>query len=327
VYPLANGSNTWIDATSAGNAWATSYYQDAITPGVRTWHWNGSSWQRVSVPASFAKRGVVISFAASPDGSAWIFAGLPGSKAGQIYALHGTSHGLAVNETFAAEIDTAVAPAANDVWAFSFPDSTAGKHYAMHYNGRSWTKKPFLPMVAYTATAASPSDIWVGGSGTSSNDALGHWNGSSWSYTGLPRLTVPHGDTASVTDLASAGSGSVWGLVGLTDCGSPDCAAGAILIHWTGGGWRQITIPAGLVRLSHWEGVWVEPDGSGGAWVGVSPPPNVGMALPPAPPVTVLHYSHGSWSRPSVPAGLSSVDLIPGTTSVWGSANAGIVRS
>jgi hypothetical protein len=251
-------------------------------------------------------------------------------------------------------IIAASAPAANDIWAVTWFGGCI-----LHWNGKAWSVAKRLPWNGKGlepqltgVVALSAKNVWVfGGSGYTLGWGTWHYNGKSWSQW--------RGNAADITNGSAVSAANIWAIGGtlapesaivhytgtwkletakalsglqfnsIRAFSAKDVWATATtqtdgfqswLVHYNGATWTRVKIPwtMNVVALTG--------DGHGGLWV-------TGANVTPKGAYTfyVVHRTAaGALSRitvgPSLTSGvaLSSVALIPGTSSVWG---AGSVQS
>jgi hypothetical protein len=335
VCPLPRGTTvTGIDAISASDAWAIGTGQ--VTPAILVWHWNGAHWLPVPAPDPVppgpavpggASRCSAGALAVSPGGTLWVF-GARGDlmdPAGCI--LHWTGHGWVTEPGWADEV-AAVAPGPEDLWVFAGDFPGGGPLNAAHFDGTDWsTMKLRVDSGTDSVSALSPSEIWLAGSTQSPGMAPGpvvmHWNGRSWSAVPLPAVRLPGGDTSIVLDgVTAVAPDSVW-VAGVATDGDGQSDA-IVLLHWDGARWQQLRSPRGLIPARFdaspnlGGSLNMAPDGSGGLWLT--------MTSAAGRTTVVVHRTAGRWHRTAAPAGIGTLAAIPGTTSVWGAASAGIAE-
>jgi len=313
-----NDSLQTVTATGRRDAWAVGQPPWSVACGADVEHWDGSTWRRVPVP-----RGLQVSdssaVAASSAADAWIFPQHSGFDGSSYYSYDSALHwdGRAWRASrFARKIlvFSAAAFGPADAWAFGAYDRRGALvPYAARYDGRAW-RHVTPPVAAEALSAASRTDMWLvgptvatAGRGVRRQRFLAaRWTGRSWQTLRLPRLQMPGtGQVYLETALAmTAGSDDLWWSYYL-DGGSRN--ARQHLLHWHGGRWQAIQMPAGVSPDA------ITQDGNGGIWVttGISPE-------------HFYHYHSGRWTRYPVPSprGYGNVVLglawIPGTRSQWG---------
>jgi hypothetical protein len=305
------GSAT-IVASSTTDAW--------LAGGSTILHWTGGTWQSVPAPASIKKAVAtpVLALAPGQPSAAWAFdyTQNPDNGVNRAFAVRWTGKGWSSPTLFAqgTVIQTAVAPARNDVWAF-------GGDYAVRYNGTKWSTAPSTGIGVWSASALSGSDIWVVGSppGTVKGNfriVVKHWDGKKWTAARLPAVAVPAApavETAWPVQVTAISDKDVWvtGTVSYPGEVGPD----ALLLHWNGKAWSQTTIPYQVG-----DPIIMAPDGKGGIWLS-------GTLYPGQEPY-FFHDAGGHWTSVPIPAvphttagDFSGMAAIPGTTSVWGAGS------
>jgi hypothetical protein len=303
---LANGGDAATGAaSSATDAW--------LATGAKILHWTGKDWQSVAAP-EVIKKGAGTPFLALTPGqsSAWAFGYTqnPDTFVNRGFAVRWTGKGWASPTLFAngTVVQAAVAPARNDVWAFML-----GSGNAVRYNGTKWTTAPSTGMALQSASALSANDIWVLGDkpGTVAGNfrlVVKHWNGKTWSAAKLPAVAVPGGEDAYADQITAISDRNIW-VTGYLGFDGPD----ALLLHWNGAAWSQVTIPYELG-----DPIEMAADGTGGIWLS-------GLLDSLGQQAYLAHYAGGQWTSLPVPAvsGTTAaapygMAAIPGTRSVWG---------
>jgi hypothetical protein len=326
VYGPASGYPTFqaVAASGPSAAWVSG---DSVGDLV-IYQWNGKSWSKLTVPASFEVAGSGTAndpvIGASSANNMWTFPNVSTSVTEQ-YALQrhdGKWKIFKLGSTAGVEGTAVFSP--SDVWAFGMNDvSTAsgyGTPYVRRYNGQAW-KSASMPGDALGVSPLSATDIWAWGPttktlGLSTPDVVAmHWNGASWSTLAVPTYTLS-GQPAIVQQLVAIAPSNLWAVEGLPvnrGTGQPE-GPGLILANWNGHKWRLVvtdtsdTGQGGLVS-----------DGHGGVWLQAV---NAASGLD-----EFLHYSDGSLAAVPEPTaltglttGVSDIALVPGTTSLWASA-------
>ncbi|HEY3688076.1 MAG TPA: hypothetical protein VGL93_33875 [Streptosporangiaceae bacterium] len=247
----------------------------------------------------------------------------------------------------------------SDVWAAghcTFAPQTSETPCATHWNGSAWSTPVRLPPpdigTTVTVDAVAAHDVWVAG-GQTNSAYYAHFDGATWS-----RVAAPAGAGEYITDLAATGPKDVW-AAGYRVGNSGDAADRPVVQHWDGTRWTRFTTPDVAGRLSQiapidGTRVWavgngtghtlvlrrsgtgfyqapavpgtdtfatgVAPDGTGGAWIALTPafPDGAGSAQ-----TSTTHYAHfanGAWTLAN--GGTYSGQIrswtltrVPGTTS------------
>jgi hypothetical protein len=305
VIGLKQASNLFsVVANGPHSAWI---FGSGVQNKPLTLHWNGSAWQRGTIPGVHALPRQASSTSADnvwAAGSECV--GGPGSPppTGYVARWNGQRWNTAVfrgNDWCGGSIVTA---GYRNGWLFG-----NGPH-AMHLAGTTWHQVSLGHVGSVsTATAISASDVWAFSYSDSSHRAFAlNWNGHAWHHVALPAVK----STNPWASYSSADTG-LW-LSETTLPGPP--YRHPMLLHRVGEHWQQVPVPAGNVIVS------MSGDGSGGLWcVGWNPKSNTAYEF--------LHYAHGTWAAEPVPvAGLpgspadvqpSLFDLavVPGSTSAW----------
>lgn len=231
---LPDGARTrfnGVTATSATDGWVVGD-DSAQVGGIVTEHWNGTSWGLNAAPVP----------AATYDDSAGLLS-ISGRGAGDAWAVGW------------AQIDDG-----------TVTDPDSGLQYtqthmaglAEHWNGSSWTvqrlPEPAGGFVLNAITEIGPDDVWAAGSTTDSDQpVLMHDDGHGWTQVPAPSYV---GLAGEFNALAGTGPDDVW-AVGRTVLDDSD-QGHALVAHWDGRSWRQVTVPAAAGRLS---AVTVTPQG------------------------------------------------------------------
>jgi hypothetical protein len=322
-YPDLQG----VAASGPGAAWVSG----SSIAGLVIDHWNGTSWNGLTPPATFETNGSASVndsvIGASSKNDMWTFPTVSSAAVKQ-YALerhNGAWKTFNLGKT-AQVVATAVFSPSN-VWAFGSNDvSTAsgyGTPYVRRYNGRAW-KSASMPGDALGVSPLSASDIWAWGPttktlGQSAPDVVAmHWNGASWGTLAVPRYVVS-GGRAIVQQLIATGPDSLWAVEGLAanrGTGQPP-AAGLVLAHWNGRKWRLVARNRSVTGQGGLAG-----DGSGGVWLQA--------VTGTSGPDEFLHLTGGHLAAVAEPTtgpggttSVASMARVPGTTSLWAAASVG----
>jgi hypothetical protein len=319
ILPVSSDLDS-VAATAAADAWAAGFScgNPCANASLLVDRWNGTAWRGISAPSDVPASVGSAVVAASSASNAWVFAGISG---GVDYtdALHWTGGAWATTTQFPAwvGITSAVAPSRTDAWAFGqfiFPYAP----YVAHYDGTSWSQVAF-PIAPAKSSASSPSNVWVIGQtlatpSTPPQVTTMHWDGQSWQQVPLPPITLPTGDNMQPAGILAVTPNNVWADAILT--AGEGVAPGAVLLHWNGKAWSQVTVPYPTYQPGS-----LAQDGHNGIWLSV-----YGDATENYNPYLV-HDVNGHWSRIAVPAAtgyttqLSMLSWIPGTHSVWAVGN------
>lgn len=222
-----------LSMSSATDGWAVgSVYHPKTNrnTGVAL-HWNGTTWQQVTIGPEFSFNGVA-SF--SPTDAAAIGSDQTGTFKFTPEAFHwnGTSwaaaalpppHGVPASQLSGPY--SLSAPSATDMWTVGgYFTSTGVQNLAWHWNGSSWAALT-VPLATPSGSgltgvaATSAANVWaVGSTGTSGNygnDSAPvslHWNGTSWTRVTTPDPPGPDGGSAVLLGVSNAGPGKVWAV-------------------------------------------------------------------------------------------------------------------
>lgn len=283
----SSGFTSQVAAVSRTNIWAvastfTTTGNTIYRPVIR--HFNGQSWQAVTIPnaAAFASDWV----SASAADNVWV-GGLTSGRVSvsAVYRWNGAGWKRIPLPagTFLAGV---VALARDNVWAYGSSSSVSGDIF--HWNGSRWQHylsgaTRFIPQAI---SASGPGNVWVAGFRYVDNKpvvAAFRWHDGAWRFVRMPHPVFNDGGP-SVTAVSSV---NVW--IGWYDTTS------AHALHWNGQRW--LTVP-----LSYYADPFhIVPDGKGGYWFG---------------PQTILTGT--TWTTEQLPAftgGFGDMARIPGTTS------------
>jgi len=269
-------NNIWATAETFTRAGHTSYQ-----PFVR--HFNGSSWQAITLPQGSTADWVGASPA--PVNNVWVGGlGNPAIDTTVVYRWNGArwSKIPVPAQTF---MQGVAVLAWNNVWAYGSSGNPLNAQI-FHWNGSKWqgyisTSVNFLPE---GISASAPNNVWVSGiafSGSKEIAVAYRWNGTAWHGVSMPHPVI--GGGPSVTAVSPS---NVWiGYVGST---TPQA------LHWDGNAWHTVNAPYYANPGN------IVPDGKGGYWFGAQ---------------AVLTGS--TWTMEQVPefAAPGDVTRIPGTTS------------
>jgi hypothetical protein len=290
----ASGSFYQTAAISTTNIWAvgptyTTAGKTIYQPFIR--HFNGSSWQAITIPNASSSTADWVS--ASAANNVWV-GGLKNSSTATsvVYRWNGTGWAK-IPVPAMTYLQGVVALAPNNVWAFG-PSGTVYDD-VFHWNGTKWQGylSNTLNFVPQGISASAANNVWVSGyaySGSKQVVTAYRWNGSAWHPVSMPH---PVFDNAGPT-VTAVSTANIW--IGWFDNTSSHA------LHWDGYGWHSVTVAYYADPLN------IVPDGQGGYWFGAG---------------AVLTGS--AWTSEQVPAftgGYGGVTRIPGTTSFL--LNAGV---
>jgi hypothetical protein len=283
-----SGSFFSTAALSKSNIWAvgptyTTTGKNVYTPFIR--HFNGSSWQAITIPNGSGSDAEWVT--ASASNNVWVGGFKNASVATTVaYRWNGARWGKVPIPSLT-DLQGIVALAPNNVWAFGTSGTVGFDAY--HWDGSRW--QYYLPnyinFIPQAISASAANNVWLSGyawSGSKQVAAAYRWDGRAWHAVSMPHPVLNNGGP-SVTALSPA---NVW--IGWED-------TRAHTLHWDGHQWHALTTPT-YVDANTYEAV---PDGKGGYWFGAQ---------------AILTGS--TWTNVQVPGfsgGLGLVTRIPGTTS------------
>lgn len=234
-------------ASGPANVWA-------FTESGRWLHGKGTRWTagRIATPAPVIQSSLAI----GPD-SAWAFGGKAasgGQSAVTPYAGHFTpGHGWHRTLVPGKGMIVAVSEVTySDIWAVIGTGSlggTASGSGLVHWTAGHWHAVTSLPVQLRNASlgavfARSDSDVWVGGAVSNrahgTTEAVGHWNGHSWTVTTLPAVVTAA--KFHVVSIVPDGVGGLWAL-GFS-IGQTGNAIESRLWHQSAGRWTGPVNPA-----------------------------------------------------------------------------------
>jgi hypothetical protein len=175
---------------------------------------------------------------------------------------------------------------------------------AWHYNGHTWSRVSGLAADIDYAYGTARDGMWATGNRRIPGDTLLRYNGTSWQQVTAPALNGLN--FGAVRPQPSCG---VW-VDAVSRTATNDHT---FLMHFSRGKWTKVTMPWASIGAD-----WLAPDGTGGLWM---PGAVVGGYTP-----WMIHLTAaGVWSRIALPGRtfMPDIELVPGTTSLWGAASAG----
>lgn len=306
----------------------------AVLAGVPAAAYAATGWQKATLPV-LDEEHQMMDVAALGRNDVWAIGPTYGSDPNVLLHYDGTgwtrNAGPGRNDFTGSSISGV---SGSDVWAAghcTFPPQTAETPCVTHWDGTAWSAPVELPApdigTTVTVDAVAPGDVWVAG-GQTTSAYYAHFDGTAWR-----EVAAPAGGEEHITDLAATGPADVW-AAGYRLGGSGDASDRPVVQHWDGKRWTRFRTPdvAGrLMQIAPLGGsrVWavgngtgdplvlrrsgttfypapavpgtdtfatgVAADGSGGAWVALTPsfPAVAGTAE-----TTRTHYAHfanGAW--------------------------------
>ncbi|NGO68346.1 hypothetical protein [Streptomyces boncukensis] len=279
--------------------------------------WDGSAWQRQSLPG-VRWQGELLSVAATSPAAVWAV-GRDAAGGARLLRFDGTAwherrppRGVAL---------TRVVSGGGETWLIGSRD---GARVLLRRDGGAWRDVPAPPGAVYGLHILAADDVWAAGS-TNATAAVSHWNGQEWQQTivdGYPRSAVSSVLAVSPTEVWAGGTG---GFVG----GPPGRPIPPLLVRFDGQEWSRVSLPTDFGSVTS-----LAPAASGApAWVSVARsqkwgPPGSDPPLVPGPDFLAWDgESFTEHSEPAVPGEGRSSTLrlapVPGTATVWSLGRAG----
>jgi hypothetical protein len=228
-----------VAGTAATDVWAVGQIGFPDTHALIE-HWNGSSWSRVSAPASEPAGSALLAVATVSSTDAWAVGitvdPVTSGRAPLMEHWNGAAWSVLPSPTTAV-LTAITAISADDVWAVGGPHGQIP--VALHWDGKSWTSVPLaFPTGETTVTgvaAASSRDVWlVGQAGL--RTWTEHWDGKAWSVVPSPGLAGQ--DILSAVTVLS--SGDVWAV---GQGGLQSAFHSTLTEHWDGTAWTVVASP------------------------------------------------------------------------------------
>jgi len=224
VYSGQTAQLNGVAEVAAGDGWAVGTVSDPSSLASQTlaYHWNGSTWRRVSTPdpAGPSQGNELAAVAARATNDVWAAGGDGGYPEASL-VLHWNGSAWARVQVPSIGALDAVTVTSASLWV-------AGGNKVEQFNGSAWTSLPALPGgVSIAGLAHTAAGLWAvgdgsfscgeGGSCTSSYAAL--WNGSAWTTVPSGGGTELSGVVAAGSAVLAAGGTGVWQLS--TTAGTP----------------------------------------------------------------------------------------------------------
>jgi hypothetical protein len=294
-----SGSFSQTAAVSKTNIWAVGDIRTAAgkiiyRPFIR--HFNGSSWQAITLPHASGSTADWVS--ASAADNVWVGGLKNGPIATTVVHQWNGARWAKIPLPAMTYLQGVVALAANNVWAFGTSGTVA--YDIFHWTGSKWRYYLFsgINFIPQDISASAPDNVWVSGlafSGSKQVVAAYRWGGKAWRPVRMPHSSL--NDSGPAVNAVSRSN--VW--IGWFD------TATSHELHWGGRRWQSVTVP------DYADPTRVVPDGKGGYWFG---------------PQAILTGS--TWTEQQFPAFGGSYDgmiRIPDTTSFLLSAGVQAVGS
>jgi hypothetical protein len=233
--------------------------------GTTLYHWNGSGWQNIDLPAPGpGSEADLADIAALPDGQLWAV----GSYEHPHQVEHTLTYRMAGGEWTRVESPDVEAASTtlysvagttkDDVWAVgSYTTGYQSHALVLHWDGARWTRVEGLSECPGDqdlsgVLAFSPSDAWAVGSCSlgqlgslteTTRTLVQHWDGSAWNVVPSPNHTPgPYIDSSSLRVVAGAGSQDLWAAGHYWDSdGRRGYWTQPMLQHWDGKQWSEVS--------------------------------------------------------------------------------------
>jgi hypothetical protein len=241
VPSVRGGELLGVSATSATNAWAVG---DVVRGPALILHWNGRTWRRMRLPASFTARDLS-RVAATSAGNAWAIG--DGRHGGEVImrwnGRRWSSAAFPAPGGQALQLRGLTATSASNAWAVGWTGgiTTSSATVALHWNGKKWKRVPSPDPFAggegdgfLGVDASSAGNAWAVGGGFTWLDGApltAHWNGTSW--TAVPTPT----GTGNLLGVSVSPSGQAW-AVGQTLAPTEAEGTQTLILRWDGTAWR-----------------------------------------------------------------------------------------
>ena len=234
-----------VSAASPRNVWV--FAESSV------WlHYDGTTWTSGQL-AKPGPSGQVVTTAtlALSKSDVWAFGARVRSKAMHSYAAHFNGvKWTATSVPGTSPIVSSSAVRAGDIWAVEGigPLSpAAGRGALVHWSGGTWHSvnlpKALAGRPLSSVVARSDGDVWVGGAVTNrkkgTTEAVGHWNGRSWTVTAFPAVTTSR--KYAVSGLAADGHGGLWATANCLRCTGN---LPSRIWHMSAGTWKRAAVAA-----------------------------------------------------------------------------------
>src|SRR5215469_12809168 len=197
------------------------------------WHFNGSTWNAVTIPGATMTSNTV---QASSANNVWVIGLTPNSRnlaTSAAYRWDGRHwHKIPIPAYTYLQGTVVLSP--SNVWAFGGSFTLSGDVF--HWNGRRWASYD-LNFLAQSVSASSARNVWLTGITWVGKKqvATGYrWNGRRWLLVSMPHPVVNSGPGVTVFSRSNVWIG--W------DTTTKDSA-----LHWNGHWWRVVTAPDNMV--------------------------------------------------------------------------------
>ena len=248
------GSFEQIAPISSRNVWAvgdtsTKTGNVVFQPVIR--HFNGSSWQAVTIPhdAGFTSDWV----SASSASNVWVGGLENRSPATSVIYRWNGARWAQVPIPRMTDLQHVIVLGPDNVWAYG--DSGSVGYDLFHWNGSKWQYylRDNVNFIPQDISASASNNVWVSGytfSGRKQVVAAYRWNGTAWHSVSMPHPVLNDGGP----NVTAVSPSNVW--VGWSDTTTSHA------LHWDGHQWRTVSLPYYADPSD------IVPDGKGGYWFG-----------------------------------------------------------
>ncbi|MFG2653090.1 hypothetical protein [Streptomyces sp. NPDC048436] len=273
--------------------------------------WDGTAWQRQSLPGK-GWQGELLSIAAASPTAAWAV-GRDSAGGARLLRFDGTA--WSESRPPSGVRLTRAAAGGGETWLIGSRD---GAQVLLRWDRHGWRDVPVPPGAVYGLHVKAADDVWAAGD-TNSGAAVSHWNGQEWKQTivdGFPRSGVSSVLAVSDTEVWAGGTaGFVGGPVGKP--------IPPLLVRWDGTAWNKVAVPTDFGAISS-----LSPSASGDlGWVSVARsqkfgPPGSYPPLVPGPDFLAWNgQAFTPYGEPAVAGEGESSTLrlapVPGSETVW----------
>jgi hypothetical protein len=293
----------------------------AASPPPVTYHWAGSAWTPVPVPALPAY-GALVGVSASSASDAWavgflVFPGRWNNRRALLMHWNGSAWSLDTTSAVSQSRVTLTGVAdlgAASAWAIA---AGGGSNGLAHWDGTAWNfvtlpDSSFSPGAGQAISASSASDVWVVGTGINATTLASfpeamHFDGTAWHAIALPAPAA----TSVISAVTAISPANAW-AVGQQIGQATPVGGGTLIEHWDGAKWSVVPSPS----------PGFEPSLTGIAARSASDVVAAGSALPSAnggpSQDVILRFNGTSWSDDTggaaLPGTLPAAAAAPGAT-------------
>jgi hypothetical protein len=262
--PGTTASLSAVSAFSSSDVWAVGSTQLGDAPlQTFTEHWDGQQWTVVPSPSlamigAYPANNRLADVVAIAPNDVWAVGTATTIVAGEALILHwdGSRWKIVKNpggnpRFYDANLLGITALSANDIWAVGQTTTSEEHNMIQHWNGTKWSIVPsphFNTNVdfLYSVSAISATDIWAVGTFTIPNaegspyqNAIMHWNGTSWSIVSSPQ---PDDWLNILTSVTAIAPNDVWAV---GEIGTGTGYEAPETLHWDGTSWSVVPVPGG----------------------------------------------------------------------------------